>query len=92
MSGQEQQTKPDGGASVSTAMLGARHVALLRKIVEEQELVFPSCGKLLDALHKAGFIFVHESSGAMWGDKSVKVRSAIAGEDYLEEVDSAPND
>lgn len=71
--------------------LGARHIALLRRIVEAQEMSFPSCSKLLRELETAGFIFISRSDLYVFGDNSVNVRSALDGENFLDEIDASEN-
>lgn len=71
--------------------LGAKHIKLLRQIVADQEIVFASTKKALEDLHDAGFIFIRESDQSIFGDKSVTVRSALRGEEFLEEIDGSPD-
>ena len=68
--------------------LTARHITLLRRIVEAQELVFPKCGKLLGDLEEAGFIFIKDIGLQCFGDYSVKAVSGLEGEDFLRSLDN----
>jgi hypothetical protein len=64
-------------------MLSKKQIKLLSQVVEHQELDFKKISKDLESLEDFGFIFIKESSCFVFGDKSVRVRSSLDGENYL---------
>jgi hypothetical protein len=63
-------------------------ISLLEKVVAQQVILFPGRGKNLDALEDAGFVYITPSNKlAVFGDRSIEVKSTLDGEDFLENMD-----